>query len=81
MTTAQRRREKARANGLCGECCHRPAMPGRRCDTCREYMRIYALRNNNNHSTSTTTCIDICLECQAIGFHRSDCRDAARSAA
>jgi hypothetical protein len=70
------RRDAARAKGLCGQCCKRPAENGFfRCTECR--MQVNGKSDARTHRLAVPMArrsfLGWCGECIAAGFHRIGC--------
>ena len=70
MTTSEyqsKRRREARANGLCGVCCVRPSPEAYRCEHCKTKQKGQTMYNAPRED-------EFCVDCQAHGRHRADCK-------
>jgi hypothetical protein len=68
------RRDRARAAGLCIQCCKVPHLPDRvRCARCLAWSTSYATTKTVRGSTAHVDPDEFCVECQAAKFHRVGC--------
>lgn len=69
---AKKRRDAARAAGLCGQCCKRKALEGRyRCQVCLDGAAVKAQHALGNADTGHH-----CTHCHQLGHDRRTCPDA-----
>ncbi len=70
------RRDRARAEGLCIQCCREPARPGIvRCARCAAMASSYITTNYVGGSAAhVVKASEFCVECQAARFHRAECK-------